>query len=118
MAGKDVSKIDGHVDNKAATITMAAVAPLDILNPEDPEVGFYDPSKESIWTRAGLNLESYKRAPGATGGIIMAGTRDDAVLGGGKVENPMLQQKMKVCVPKHSRLTWLLTVTTPNFRPL
>lgn len=26
----------------------------------------YDPSKESIWTRLGLNFESYKRAPGST----------------------------------------------------
>ena len=28
---------------------------------------FYDPSKESIWTRLGLSLESFKRAPGTTG---------------------------------------------------
>jgi amino acid transporter len=26
----------------------------------------YDPSQESIWTRLGLNFESYKRAPGST----------------------------------------------------
>jgi amino acid transporter len=26
----------------------------------------YDPSLESRWTRAGLNLESFKRAPGST----------------------------------------------------
>lgn len=32
-----------------------------------PQQQFYDPSKESIWTRAGLSLESYKRAPGTTG---------------------------------------------------
>lgn len=29
--------------------------------------GFYDPSKESIWTRAGVTFESFKRAPGTTG---------------------------------------------------
>ena len=27
---------------------------------------FYDPSKESIWTRLGVNFESFKRAPGTT----------------------------------------------------
>jgi hypothetical protein len=29
--------------------------------------GIYDPSKESIWTRLGVNAESFKRAPGPTG---------------------------------------------------
>lgn len=29
---------------------------------------FYDPSKESIWTRLGLTAESFKRAPGTTAG--------------------------------------------------
>lgn len=28
--------------------------------------GFYDPSQESKWTRLGLTLESFKRAPGTT----------------------------------------------------
>lgn len=28
---------------------------------------FYDPSKESIWTRLGVNFESFKPAPGTTG---------------------------------------------------
>jgi len=27
---------------------------------------FYDPSLESKWTRAGLTMESFKRAPGST----------------------------------------------------
>jgi hypothetical protein len=31
---------------------------------------FYDPSKESIWTRLGVNAESFKRAPGTTGLVI------------------------------------------------
>lgn len=31
---------------------------------------FYDPSKESVWTRMGVNLESFKRAPGATGYVV------------------------------------------------
>jgi hypothetical protein len=29
---------------------------------------FYDPKKESMWTRLGLTAESFKRAPGTTGG--------------------------------------------------
>lgn len=29
---------------------------------------FYDPSKETVWTRLGLTAESFKRAPGTTGG--------------------------------------------------
>jgi amino acid transporter len=32
-----------------------------------PNVEFYDPSQESIWTRLGVNFESFKRAPGTTG---------------------------------------------------
>ncbi|KAM0751784.1 hypothetical protein T439DRAFT_379874 [Meredithblackwellia eburnea MCA 4105] len=63
------------------------------------EPAFYDPSKESIWTRAGLSLESYKRAPGSTGGIRVAGTADHDILGA--EENPMLQQKMK---PRHLQM--------------
>lgn len=37
---------------------------------------FYDPSKESIWTRLGVNFESFKRAPGTTGYVhhIVFGT--------------------------------------------
>ena len=31
------------------------------------QTGLYDPSKEHWTTRAGLSLESYKRAPGTTG---------------------------------------------------
>jgi hypothetical protein len=34
--------------------------------------GIYDPSKESIWTRIGLNAESFKRAPGTTGFVNVA----------------------------------------------
>jgi amino acid transporter len=35
------------------------------------KTGFYDPSKESIWTRLGLSLESFKRAPGTTGSVFL-----------------------------------------------
>lgn len=44
---------------------------------EDSEPKFYDPSKESIWTRLGVSLESFKRAPGTTGyasGLCMCKT--------------------------------------------
>jgi amino acid transporter len=36
-----------------------------------PQVQFYDPSKESIWTRLGVNFESFKRAPGTTGYVLI-----------------------------------------------
>ncbi|KAL8283798.1 hypothetical protein RQP46_005230 [Phenoliferia psychrophenolica] len=68
--------------------TTTAVAPV-----------LYDPSKESVWTRMGLSWESYKRAPGATGGQRVAGTAGNDGLGEG--ENPMLQQKMK---PRHLQM--------------
>lgn len=32
---------------------------------------FYDPSQESVWTRLGLSMESYKRAPGSTGSVLV-----------------------------------------------
>lgn len=38
-----------------------------VVGASTPE--FYDPSKESIWTRLGLTAESFKRAPGTTGYI-------------------------------------------------
>jgi amino acid transporter len=59
---------------------------------------FYDPSKESIWTRLGLSLESFKRAPGTTGGQVVAGADNVGDLEKTLADNPMLQQKMK---PRH-----------------
>jgi len=54
----------------------------------------YDPSQESRMTRLGLNLESFKRAPGSTGGQIVHGKHNvnDAEV---QIDNPMLQQQMK-----------------------
>ena len=48
----------------------------------------YDPRQESIWTRFGLNFESFKRAPGTTGGhhgawqcaLVYESVDDSAVL--------------------------------------
>ena len=34
----------------------------------------YDPSKESLATRLGVNFESFKRAPGPTGYVNLAAT--------------------------------------------
>ncbi|KAL0576415.1 Amino-acid permease inda1 [Marasmius crinis-equi] len=59
---------------------------------------FYDPSKESRWTRIGLSPESFKRAPGGTGGQIVAGDLTPEQLEKLRAEAPMLQQKMK---PRH-----------------
>lgn len=63
--------------------------------------GLYDPSKESVWTRLGLTFESFKRAPGTTGGLVVhgdaAGDKSELL----HYENPMLQQKMK---PRHLQM--------------
>ncbi|KAJ3865198.1 APC amino acid permease [Lentinula novae-zelandiae] len=56
---------------------------------------FYDPSKESIWTRLGVNFESFKRAPGVTGDRLVAGDLSEAEIEKIKSETPMLQAKMK-----------------------
>lgn len=56
-ANMDVEK--GHSKESSSdvnvTTTTSVAAPI------------YDPSKESRLTRMGLNLESFKRAPGTTG---------------------------------------------------
>ncbi|RDB16591.1 Amino-acid permease inda1 [Hypsizygus marmoreus] len=62
-----------------------------------PKVEFYDPSKESIWTRLGLNWESFKRAPATTGGQVVQGQNAEDIERM-RADNPMLQQKMK---PRH-----------------
>lgn len=74
---------------------------------------FYDPSKESVWTRLGVNFESFKRAPGVTAYVHLccpkahpnhALDRDRYVVGeklseaelqARMLETPMLQAKMK-----------------------
>jgi len=56
---------------------------------------FYDPSLESRATRMGLNWESFKRAPGATRGLVVHGGAAPELVGH---QNPLLQQKMK---PRH-----------------
>ncbi|KAF5339876.1 hypothetical protein D9611_009040 [Ephemerocybe angulata] len=66
--------------------------------PKKGRIEFYDPSKESVWTRLGLTAESFKRAPGTTGGQVVAGSGNVADIEQILAEGPMLQQKMK---PRH-----------------
>ncbi|KAF9531465.1 APC amino acid permease [Crepidotus variabilis] len=65
-----------------------------------PKYEFYDPSKESRWTRLGLSLESFKRAPGTTGGQVVAGSNISDIERI-QADAPMLQQKMK---PRHLQM--------------
>lgn len=55
----DTEKDLKHQDTTGKVVVQAAYS-----NQEDAD--YYDPSKESALTRAGLNLESFKRAPGTT----------------------------------------------------
>ena len=60
-------------NEKASTASDKDVAPTYVNNNQHGEVEqLYDPSKESIWTRMGISFESYKRAPGATGSVLLA----------------------------------------------
>lgn len=61
----------------------------------------YDPSKESVWTRLGVNFESFKLAPGTTGGQVVAGASNVQDLEKVVADAPMLQQKMK---PRHLQM--------------
>lgn len=61
-------------------------------------VQFYDPSKESVWTRLGLTLESFKRAPGIVGDQVVAGELSGDDLEKVRADGNMLQAKMK---PRH-----------------
>ncbi|KAK9893750.1 hypothetical protein P389DRAFT_155558 [Cystobasidium minutum MCA 4210] len=55
--------------------------------------GFYDPMQESRLTRLGLNWESFKRAPGSTGGQVVHGQEHADPEHAN--DSPMLQQQMK-----------------------
>lgn len=81
--------------------SAAVVAPVDEREYKVERTEFYDPSKESIWTRAGLNFESYKRAPGTTGGQEVVGIEDPEAREQRLKDSPMLQQKMK---PRHLQM--------------
>ncbi|KAG6836724.1 hypothetical protein H0H93_004387 [Arthromyces matolae] len=78
------------LEKKDGTCDVASVGS------DSPNVELYDPSKETFWTRLGLSFESFKRAPGTTGGLVISGSNvDEEKL---RADNPMLQQKMK---PRH-----------------
>lgn len=61
MAGVEEKKFSGD-SNADVSVTTLQRKPVQ-----------YDPSKESRLTRLGLNLESFKKAPGATGGHVVHG---------------------------------------------
>ncbi|KAF5360267.1 hypothetical protein D9758_009117 [Tetrapyrgos nigripes] len=63
-----------------------------------PTAEFYDPSKESVWTRLGVTLESFKRAPGIVGDQVVAGELSGEELNRVRAEGQSLQAKLK---PRH-----------------
>ncbi|RXW19481.1 hypothetical protein EST38_g6376 [Candolleomyces aberdarensis] len=67
-------------------------------SPPNARIEFYDPYKESVWTRVGLTFESFKRAPGTTGGQVVSGSQNVSDLEKVLADAPMLQPKMK---PRH-----------------
>ncbi|GMK56421.1 hypothetical protein CspeluHIS016_0302610 [Cutaneotrichosporon spelunceum] len=73
-------------------------SPFDGMIIASGEETYYDPSKESWATRAGVNFESFKRAPGSTRGLIAHGDIPPELLA---YDNPMLQQKMQ---PRHLQM--------------
>lgn len=58
----------------------------------------YDPSRESIWTRLGLNAESFKPAPASTKGRVSHGDIPEHL---DIHDHGMLQQKMQ---PRHLQM--------------
>ncbi|KAG7532269.1 hypothetical protein FFLO_03664 [Filobasidium floriforme] len=91
-------KKDAEYGYEPDTAVVAAVNEKDYRT---DRAEIYDPSKESFWTRAGLNFESYKPAPGHTGLMIAGGTEDPEELERRLKDSPMLQQKMK---PRHLQM--------------
>ncbi|WVQ79486.1 hypothetical protein IAT38_001585 [Cryptococcus sp. DSM 104549] len=88
-------------DDSAATSAVHPAGDVEYYGGHTSPAGsdqLYDPSKESVWTRAGLNAESFKRAPGATGGLVVHGGAAPELKGH---DNPLLQQKMK---PRHLQM--------------
>ncbi|GAA5986989.1 hypothetical protein JCM10908_000981 [Rhodotorula pacifica] len=91
MSSFDAEK-DHSSKNSDAYVTTGP-AGHDAPAHDGPEL--YDPSKEKLATRLGINLESFKRAPGTTAGLMVHGEAVDPL----RVhDNPLLQQKMK---PRH-----------------
>ncbi|KAK4055504.1 Amino acid permease [Microbotryomycetes sp. JL201] len=83
---------DGSLEKRESPVASKEQAETQTSTQAAPAL--YDPSKESRFTRLGLNVESFKKAPGSTGGIITHGSAQvvDPLAEG---HNPMLQQQMK-----------------------
>ncbi|GAA6058864.1 hypothetical protein JCM10212_002808 [Sporobolomyces blumeae] len=94
MSSLDAEKASGSDKHDDAYVTTTS-AEGDL--PAYGQQELYDPSKESIFTRLGINYESFKRAPGTTGGIVSHGSADPLRAH----DSPLLQQKMK---PRHLQM--------------
>ncbi|BEJ16208.1 hypothetical protein CspHIS471_0508130 [Cutaneotrichosporon sp. HIS471] len=90
MSYEDVEKV-----TKAETGKIVVSPAYDAMADNED---YYDPSKETMLTRIGLNFESFKRAPGATRGLIAHGDIPPELVAH---DNPLLQQKMK---PRHLQM--------------
>ncbi|GEM08303.1 amino acid transmembrane transporter [Rhodotorula toruloides] len=95
MVLHDLEKSSSSSKDEAGFVTTQTATDVERAG-TTPE--FYDPSKESLATRLGVNWESFKRAPGTTGGHTIHGENVDPLKAN---ENPMLQQKMK---PRHLQM--------------
>ena len=93
MSSFDAEK-DASSKNEETYVSTGPAADHDSHAPHDGPV-VYDPKKEKLATRLGVNIESFKRAPGTTAGLQAQGGAADPLRAH---ENPMLQQKMK---PRH-----------------
>lgn len=93
MSSFDAEK-DASSKNEETYVSTGPAADHESPTAPDGRV-IYDPKKEKLATRLGVNLESFKRAPGATAGLQVHGGAADPLRAH---ENPMLQQKMK---PRH-----------------
>jgi len=69
----------------------SGVADVQVTTMKKP--GFYDPMQETRMTRLGLSWESFKRAPGSTGGHVVHGQEHADPEHAN--DSPMLQQQMK-----------------------
>ncbi len=104
--------MDSSYEKKAAVTTDTVSSHSDHTAVTAPrkKIAIYDPSKETKWTRAGLSLESFKRAPGPTGSVstlnillLLTNTwhgREQVIAGHANLDDiegdmPVLQPKMK-----------------------
>lgn len=91
--GEEEKKLGGYDVGVYAPTRGGDIPPV-YTQEEEP----YDPSQESRMTRLGLNIESFKRAPGTTRGLVAHGDIPPEYL---QHDNPLLQQKMK---PRHLQM--------------